>query len=205
MTNLHSPRTRDDLRLCSAPATASGSLRTRDDVALAPQLSRPCAPPTVTTTSCSHCSRTDIPPQHILGKSVEFHQLAHAFQTLSPALPLLAPSRHLAISPRADPLPRPTLAAFHRLALAHLAVGADGSSPASHPLECCKGSHTFYCNFPVHFTLSISNPKPLLQALLAGEGDPASAGDQEITITKVGYLSCSSKLLDSRLMNPDRD
>jgi hypothetical protein len=37
------------------------------------------------------------------------------------------------------------------------------------------------------------------------EGDPASAEDQELAITKVIYISCSTKLSDSRLMNQNQD
>jgi hypothetical protein len=37
------------------------------------------------------------------------------------------------------------------------------------------------------------------------EGDPASVEDQELAITKVIYISYSTKLSDSRLMNQNQD
>jgi hypothetical protein len=40
--------------------------------------------------------------------------------------------------------PAQNLAALHRLTVAPIAVGADGSSPRSPPLDCSKGFLTFY-------------------------------------------------------------
>jgi hypothetical protein len=47
-----------------------------------------------------------------------------------------------------------------------------------------------------YITLSYTNRKPLLQALLAGEGVPASAEDQELAINKVRYHSFSTYVID---------
>jgi hypothetical protein len=71
----------------------------------------------------------------------------------SPSPRILSPASPLQTSPRAVPRKPKTLAAIHSSFLAPLAVGSDGSSPATQLLECCKGSCIFYFEFP-----SISNP-----------------------------------------------
>jgi hypothetical protein len=63
--------------------------------------------------------------------------------------------------------PRPNLDAVHRLTLANLAVGADGSSPRSPPLECCNGSRTFYSDLPIHLFHYCTNFQLILQEILA--------------------------------------
>jgi hypothetical protein len=68
--------------------------------------------------------------------------------------PLLAsnppprPSEFLTSPPRADPHRSKILAAVHSSFLAPLAVGSDGSSPATRLLECCKGFFIFHFEFP---------------------------------------------------------
>jgi hypothetical protein len=50
--------------------------------------------------------------------------------------------------------------------------------------------------FSDQLSVSFTNPKPLMQALLAGEGVPASAVDQELAINKVRYHKFSTYVID---------